>query len=90
MNNSTTYGPDGKTLLEEILDNGDNTAIKKTYQDGVLQTTETIAWDSSDHWVDPQAEAINKALAAVAGMSASSNTRKAIEALAEALQVGNQ
>lgn len=48
MSNQTIYGPDGITLAETIIDNGDDTAIRTTYdENGNILDSGTIEWDST-------------------------------------------
>jgi hypothetical protein len=41
--NVTVYGPDGITLLEQIVDNGDGTGVYTAFStDGTIEATETL------------------------------------------------
>lgn len=41
--NVTVYGPDGITLLEELVDNGDGTGVHTTYStDGTIESQQTV------------------------------------------------
>ena len=54
------YGPDGTTLLEQWLDNGDNTAVWSKFENGEVVATETVEWDSTDNWGENETVAIPK------------------------------
>jgi hypothetical protein len=40
--NATVLGPDGSTVLETLVDNGDGTGVRTFYDDGVVTRTEEV------------------------------------------------
>lgn len=60
MNNRIVYGSDGITILEQWLDNGDDSAVWSKFEDGQVVATETVIWDSSDKWSENETVVIPK------------------------------
>lgn len=60
MSNKFVYGSDGITVLEQWLDNGDNTAVWSKFDNGQLIAEETVEWQSHDTFADTETVSIPK------------------------------
>jgi len=60
MNNKIIYGSDGITILEQWLDNGDDTAVWSKFESGKLVASETVEWQSHDKFAENETVSIPK------------------------------